>query len=295
MKVIVGAIIGAGLAVTVPVNSTPSPPPVRDAITYDPDAFQSFLTDLSIDPDVRIAVATGELARLAKLDELRRGPKYRIKFPKLRFTVNSSPFRPIRLSGSAVSNQNLVEMISAQRGMDQSYMTTVAKRESAYDNLAHAGTSSAAGLYQFTQSTWLCGLYLHRDRYTFRGIDQIYRDKDGRCHVDDPVTRIQLLSLRYDGATSTNVAVDHTIDNFNILKSYLGRAPTRTELYMLHFFGQGEGLSFIRALVTQPGAPAYLVTPKAANSNRSLFFAKGNYPLTVYDVYLGFDRTFSAS
>ena len=54
-----------------------------------------------------------------------------------------------------LSISNAIKKASRATGVDFSYLLKTAARESAFNKSAKAKTSSAAGLFQFIESTWL--------------------------------------------------------------------------------------------------------------------------------------------
>jgi soluble lytic murein transglycosylase-like protein len=62
---------------------------------------------------------------------------------------------------------------AAATGVDFNYLLAQARLESGLDPSARATTSSAAGLYQFTGSTWLAMLDKHGAAYGVPGTDAL--------------------------------------------------------------------------------------------------------------------------
>lgn len=161
-------------------------------------------------------------------------------------------------------------------GVDFKYLMAQAKLESSMDPGAKATTSSAAGLYQFTQGTWLETLDRHAGRH---GLDWIGSAIDGG-RVADPAARAQIMSLRYDADMSAMMAAELASDNRAELTSVLGREPDASELYLAHFLGVSGASQFLSALSTNPSQSAAAILPKAAAANRSIFY-QGGAPRSV--------------
>jgi hypothetical protein len=168
---------------------------------------------------------------------------------------------------------------SAATGVDFKYLMAQAKLESSLDPSARASTSSAAGLYQFTQGTWLQTLDRHAQRH---GLDWVGSAIDGG-RVSDPATRAQIMSLRYDADMSAMMAAELASDNRAELTSVLGREPDASELYLAHFLGSAGASQFLSALNTNPSQSAASILPKAAAANRSIFY-QGGAPRSVAGV-----------
>ena len=155
--------------------------------------------------------------------------------------------------------------------MDFQYLLAQAKLESSLDPSARAATSSAAGLYQFTQGTWLETLDRHGSQH---GMDWISNAIQGG-RVNDSGARAQIMGLRYNADVSALMAAELASDNKAELTAQLGREPDAAELYMAHFLGIAGAGQFLSALSTNPSQSAAALLPKAAAANRGIFFSGG--------------------
>lgn len=172
--------------------------------------------------------------------------------------------------------QAAIARAAAATGVDFKYLMAQAKLESSLDPTAKAATSSAAGLYQFTQGTWLQTLDRHAERHGLDWVDAAIQG--GR--VADPARRAQIMSLRYDADTSAMMAAELAADNRAELTSVLGREPDASELYLAHFLGSAGAGQFLSALNSNPSQSAAAILPKAAAANRSIFY-DGGVPRSV--------------
>lgn len=173
-----------------------------------------------------------------------------------------------------------ISRAAERTGVDFDYLLAQAKLESNLDPNAKARTSSATGLYQFIESTWLKTLDQHGDKHGLEWADAAINPY-GR--VTDAATRDRLLSLRNDADLSSMMAAELARDNAAGLRSALGREPEPTELYMAHFLGLGGARKFLGALESNPGQSAVALLPEAARANRSIFYA-GSSPRSVSEV-----------
>ncbi|WP_226632982.1 lytic transglycosylase domain-containing protein [Novosphingobium profundi] len=153
-------------------------------------------------------------------------------------------------------------------GVDFQYLMAQARLESGLDPSARAGTSSAAGLFQFTNGTWLGTLDRHGARHGLSWVSEAI--EGGR--IRDPGLRSQVLGLRYDADASARMAAELARDNGAELTAVLGRAPDATELYLAHFLGAAGAGEFLGALARNPGQSAAALLPKAAAANRAIFY-----------------------
>ena len=156
-------------------------------------------------------------------------------------------------------------------GADFNYLLAQAKLESSLDPGARAGTSSAAGLYQYTNSTWLRTLDRHAASH---GLDWVGAAIEGG-RVADPAMRSQIMAMRYDPSASALMAAELSNDNRAELSAQLGREPDAAELYLAHFLGSGGASQFLSALAANPGQSAAALLPQAAAANRGIFYENG--------------------
>lgn len=184
-------------------------------------------------------------------------------------SINSAPFVPP--GGARADVRAAIARAATATGVDFSYLLAQARLESSLDPTARAGTSSAAGLYQFTRGTWLQTLEKHGAAH---GLDWADAAID-RGRVADPHLRQQVLALRHDPDLSARMAAELARDNRAALVPVLGREPDATELYLAHFLGAGGAGQFLTALANDPGQSAAALLPQAAAANRAIFFDGG--------------------
>ena len=166
-----------------------------------------------------------------------------------------------------------IRKASQVTGAKFGYLLATAKVESNLNPNAAAPTSSAGGLFQFIDRTWLgtlkeAGSLVGYGRYA----DAITKTDDGRYVVNDPAMRREIMALRQDPTANSIMAGIFTNSNAKHLTNKLGRAPTDAELYMAHFMGASGAARLINATEANPSAIAAHSFPAAARANRSIFF-----------------------
>ena len=159
-------------------------------------------------------------------------------------------------------------------------LAATAARESDLRTDLTASTSSAKGLFQFVDQTWLElikkeGPSVGLDRLA----DRIGSDGKGGWTVADPAEKAKILSLKSDPLVSSIMAGRLTAANARILGENLGRAPTDGEVYAAHVLGASGATKLIRMAAAEPNSTAALAFPKAAAANPSLFYGKSGKPV----------------
>lgn len=176
----------------------------------------------------------------------------------------SDPIAPVAHDGVRAA----IQRAAAATGVDFSLLVETARRESALNPNARAGTSSATGLFQFIDSTWLDMVARHGEAH---GLGQ---QAAALRQGADSATRRDILALRNDPEISARMAGELARENANTLQARLGRAPNAGELYAAHVMGSGGALRLIEAAAH--GAPsAAAIFPREAAANRGLFYADG--------------------
>lgn len=197
---------------------------------------------------------------------------------------------------TALTHKAPQEVVSAiakasdRTGVDFAYLLQQAKAESNFNPTAKAGTSSATGLYQFIERTWLGMVKEHGHEY---GLGDLADKIDPRFRVKDAKARKEILALRNDPVVSAQMAAEFALDNEETLNKLWGGEVGATELYLAHFLGAGGASSFLNARDENPLTPAADLFPKAARANRGVFYdSKTGKARTVEQVYQFFDKKF---
>lgn len=173
---------------------------------------------------------------------------------------------------------------SRASGVDFDYLLAQAKIESGLNPAAKAATSSAAGLYQFTTSTWLGMMDRHGGTYGAEWASDAISQTGRGHHVNDPLMRRDILALRHDPALASVMAAEFAKENGEALRPVLGREPDHAELYLAHFLGSGGAGKFLTALQSNPEQSAALLFPAPAAANRTIFFNKDGSARSVAGV-----------
>lgn len=179
-----------------------------------------------------------------------------------------------------------ISRAARQTGISFQYLLTTARIESSLNPSAQAPTSSAKGLYQFIDQTWLATVKQAGPAHGLGAYaNAIQQGPDGRYDVPDPRARDAVMKLRHDPAVSATMAGAFARTNAEQLGAALGRAPTEAELYIAHFLGSDGASRLITAAAREPRASAAAMFPSAASANRSIFYDGLGRERSTRDVY----------
>ncbi|HEY1223667.1 MAG TPA: transglycosylase SLT domain-containing protein [Brevundimonas sp.] len=191
---------------------------------------------------------------------------------------------------SAGGVEAAIRRASNATGVDFDFLMKTARRESAMNPSARAPTSSAAGLFQFIEQTWLGTVKRFGAKHGYgQYADLIYKGQDGRWRVEGSARNV-VLDLRFDPQAASTMAAEMTASNAAYLRGRTGREPGAGDLYAAHFLGPAGAADLMQAMATRPGSSAVALFPQAAAANRSIFYRAGR-PATVAELHANLQRT----
>jgi len=184
-----------------------------------------------------------------------------------------------------------IQRASSATGVDFSFLLGAAKRESGFNPSAKSSSSSATGLFQFVDQTWLATLKQHGSKYGYaRYAELIQQGSDGRYYVNGAEARRAVMDLRLDPHASALMAGELAADHASYLRGRVGREPTGGELYAAHFLGPQGSAKLIEARRDSPRATAAALFPDAAASNPAIFYRQGR-AVSVGELYSNLTET----
>jgi len=196
----------------------------------------------------------------------------------------------IRAIPSSGGVEAAIRRASSATGVDADFLVRTARRESAMNPNARAPTSSASGLFQFIEQTWLGTVKAHGAKHGYgQYADLIYRGSDGRWRVEGSARNV-VLDLRFDPQAASTMAGELTAQNAAYLRGRTGREPGAGDLYAAHFLGPAGAAQLMEAMDRRPGSSAASLFPEAASANRSIFYRDGR-PATVAEVHANLQRS----
>ena len=201
-------------------------------------------------------------------------------------TATRETAAPVRTGTASGEVVDAIREGAQTSGVGFDYLLATAQRESSLNPSAKASTSSATGLFQFIEQTWLgvmksTGPKLGLTAYA----DAITTGADGRYTVADPATRQAILDLRRDPKVSATLAGALTQRNGEALAGALGRDPTAGDLYAAHVLGAKGAATLIASAQASPARAAALDLPDAASANRGLFYDRAGRPRSSSELY----------
>lgn len=188
--------------------------------------------------------------------------------------------RPSRSAGTRA----VLTAAAVSAGVDPGFLIRTAVRESASNPVAMARTSSARGMFQFVEQSWLIAVFKWGARHGLAREARLIRvDREGRAYVRDPDAAREILALRYFPQYAAALAAESAAENARLLENALGRPPSGSELYAAHLLGSGGAIRLIQAAYSRPSLPAAWLFPQAAASNARLFYRRGA-PVSVSEL-----------
>jgi hypothetical protein len=195
------------------------------------------------------------------------------------------------IKGASAPVEAALRRAASATGVDFGFLVRTAERESGFNAGARASSSSAAGLFQFVDQTWLATLKRHGSEHGYaRYAALIEEGADGRFRVSDPEARRAVMELRYDAHASSIMAGELATDHAAYLRGRIGREPTGGELYAAHFLGPINAARLVEAMQGSSQAPAASLFPDAAAANRGVFYRAGQ-PVSVGELYANLSAT----
>jgi hypothetical protein len=184
-------------------------------------------------------------------------------------------FGPMKIRRHLV--QTIVKAAQAVQ-TDPVLLMAVADKESSFITAVQAKTSSATGLYQFIERTWL-GVV--RDFGAKHGLAReaalVTADANDKPTITDAAERARVLDLRRDPYLSALMAGEMLKRDAATIAQRIGRDLTLGEVYLAHFLGPDDAGDFLDKVVNKPAAAAAALLPGPARANRSIFFAANRF------------------
>ena len=191
----------------------------------------------------------------------------------------------VEAPGSNPAVTGAIRHASKMTGTNFQYLVATAQVESGFNPGAAAATSSARGLFQFIEQTWLATLKEQGGALGYSQVaNAIERAPSGQYVVSDSRLNERIMKLRSDPTANAVMAGAYTKANAAKLAERLGRNATEGELYVAHFLGSNGASRLISLAEARPGVRADEVFLGPAKANPSIFYDRGR-PRSVAEVY----------
>lgn len=189
---------------------------------------------------------------------------------KEREAMYPDALQSIGSAGGANAVKTALKNAAEATGVGFDMLYRMAQRESSLDPAARAKTSSAAGLFQFIDQTWLGAVKKYGAKHGMEdAAAAITQDSKGRYVVVDAEKRQEILNHRFDPMKAAALAGELIQENRANLEMRLGRAVNSAEIYAAHFLGAGGAAKLLKAA---PETAAAEILPRAAAANRPVFY-----------------------
>jgi hypothetical protein len=190
-------------------------------------------------------------------------------------------------TGSNGAATGAIRQAAQMTGADFKYLLATAQVESSLNPNAKAASSSARGLFQFTDQTWLATLKEQGPGFGYGPYAAaVSRQPNGDYAVADPAMTRAVMNLRFDPTANALMAGAFTKANSEKLAARLDRNPTEGELYIAHFLGSNGASRMIELAGSNPQTSAAAAFPTAARANPTIFFNDRGHARSIGEIYL---------
>lgn len=193
-------------------------------------------------------------------------------------------FGPMRVPVHVAQN---VVAAAHKTGSDPVLLMAIADKESAFSTTVKARTSSASGLFQFIGKTWLNAFHSFAELHSQSAALKTVAGAGGEINFSS-LKPSKILQMRNDPYLSAAFAGEMLKRDRKEIAGQIGRDLTSGETYLIHFLGKDDASRFMRALETNPGAPAARLLPRPARANRPIFY-EARRAKTVHEVHQAFE------
>ena len=186
-----------------------------------------------------------------------------------------------------------IEKASARTGADFSFMMDKASAESSFNPSATSKSSTATGLFQFIESTWLDMVKQYGAKHGMDAFASHIRIQNGKPCVDNCNVKNAILNLRKNPEIAALMAGEFSAQNKQYLKEHTNTDVGATELYLAHFMGASGATRFLNARDSSGDTIAANLFPKEALANKNVFFDPANgHARTLDGIYDFFAQKF---
>ena len=194
--------------------------------------------------------------------------------------------------GPVAVRRRLVETVirAAQRAdYDPTLLMAIADKESSLRATARASTSSATGLFQFIDKTWLQAVRMFGAQHGLAREAALIEGPDDKPTIADEDERARILALRERPYLAAVMAAEMLKRDGGRVAENVGRPLSAGETYLIHFLGTRDAGLFLSQLTEAPKGSAAAMLPKPAKANKPIF-DEGGKAKAVADVHKKFEE-----
>lgn len=180
-------------------------------------------------------------------------------------------FGPMRVRQDLVST---IVRAAHETQADPVLLMAIADKESSFATGVNASTSSAVGLFQFVEGTWMKVVREFGPQHGLAREAALIDGPEDGPGVMTAKDRARILAMRKDPYLSALLASEMLKRDASDIGTKLGRDLTTEEVYLAHFLGPYDAYKFLDKVDSQPKAVAAKLLPKPARANRPIFFAR---------------------
>jgi hypothetical protein len=169
---------------------------------------------------------------------------------------------------------DIITSVANEYGLDPVLLSSMAFMESSLNPYAKATTSSATGLFQFINTTWMALIRLYGKE----------------CGVNVGMLKDEeLKDLRFDPKLSAHMMCRLLKENYNYMVTRLQVGEIRridnTCLYLAHFMGAPKATKLLNMYSNKDRTLCHEVFPNEAKANKNIFFDKQGKARRATDIY----------
>ncbi|RAI60839.1 transglycosylase SLT domain-containing protein [Roseicella frigidaeris] len=183
-------------------------------------------------------------------------------------------------------------------GIEPTLLAALAWQESRFDPQARNGRSTARGLMQFTEGTWLQAVRDHGAQHglPYEAAMLSTDPASGTISARKPKVQARILALRNNPRYAAALAAARINRAQAALELALMRPVGPADLYLVHLLGPAGAQRFLAALDRTPNRPATeVVGADSVALNREVFADRGSgKPLTLAEVHAWIARSIAA-
>ena len=180
-------------------------------------------------------------------------------------------FGPVRVPRNLVAD---ILRAAQDTDTDPVVLMAIADKESSFQPDVGARTSSAVGLFQFVEGTWLRVLREFGANHGLEREAKLIVPGADKLQISDARERQHILDLRRDPYIASVMAAEMLKKDGSRIAQNIGRELSTGEIYLAHFLGPDDAERFMNKVVGQPKYVAARLLPKPARANSAIFYAR---------------------